>query len=408
MDYDDRTSPTPLREPLSFATVPAEPSQTAPLPRGRSPLPMLLFAVALVGTLFLGIPWLAGRVQYSLVHAEEQAKHDVAVEALKTLSMSDLREAFRQVPKVVGPSVVHINTTQMVGQRSDDEMRNLYGNRRHQTRGQGSGVIVDAEGYIVTNFHVIDGASEIEVVLSDQRRVVGRVIGADPLTDLAVVKIDADDLVASPWGDSDELEVGELVWAVGSPFGLAHSITFGIISAKGRSGLNGNIHQRFLQTDAAVNPGNSGGPLFNAEGRVVGINTAIVGPSYLGISFSIPSNMAREIYEKIREKGVVERGWLGVALNDLDEDAAKTLGLNNVQGALILKVFAGTPAAEADVRAGDVVVRWNDTEVSQSSDLSLAVAETEIGSIAKMVIVRSGQQQTIDVTVGVRPQTWQR
>ena len=369
---------------------------------------MLVFTVTLVAGLFLGIPWLAGRVQYSLTHAEQQAKHDVASEALKTLSMSDLREAFRQVPKVVGPSVVHINTTRIVGRRSRDELHQLYGDQPYQARGQGSGVIVDAEGYIVTNFHVIDNTSEIEVVLSDGRRVAGSVIGADPLTDLAVVKINAADLVASPWGDSDELEVGEPVWAVGSPFGLARSVTFGIISAKGRSGLNGNIHQRFLQTDAAVNPGNSGGPLFNAEGKIVGINTAIVGTSYRGISFAIPSSMARKIYEEIREHRVVQRGWLGVALNDLDEQTAAKLGLSDARGALVLRVIAGSPAAKAELRVGDVIVRWNDTPIEQSSDLSFAVAETEIDSVAKMVMFRSGEEHSVDVTVGSRPQTWQQ
>ena len=205
---------------------------------------------------------------------------------------------------------------------------------RWETGGQGSGVIIDPAGYILTNYHVVRGANEIRISLSDGRKVDANLVGRDAATDLAVLKVAADGLLAAEWGDSNDLEVGALVWAVGSPFGLQRSITFGILSAKNRAGVAGTVYQDFLQTDAAVNPGNSGGPLVDARGRVVGINTAIVGEAYQGISFAIPSSVARGVYERLKTTGRVERaGWVSVSrmsrtrwLNDCDFPRSRERG----------------------------------------------------------------------------------
>jgi serine protease Do len=198
-----------------------------------------------------------------------------------------------------------------------------------------------------------------------------------------------------------------MVWAVGSPFGLERSVTSGILSAKNRAGLAGTAYQNFLQTDTAVNPGNSGGPLVNADGRVIGVNTAIVGDVYQGISFAIPSNVAREVYERLRDDGSVTRGWLGVQLEPMTEQHAKDLGLPDAKGAYIADVVnqanGGSPAAKAGIQAGDVVLKWNEQAVIGPADLSNLVAKTPVGSSATVLIVRDGQERTLSVTVGVRP-----
>jgi S1-C subfamily serine protease len=221
-----------------------------------------------------------------------------------------------------------------------------------------------------------------------------------------VLKIDADKLTPAVWGDSDAMEVGALVWAVGSPFGLERSITSGILSAKHRAGMAGSLHQDFLQSDAAVNPGNSGGPLVDNHGRVIGINTAIVGDAYQGISFSIPSNVAREVFERIKADGMVRRGWLGVQLAEMTEEQATELGLAKVTGVYIVGLFQqpdGSPAQRAGILGGDVILRWNDREVSRPADLSRLVARTEIGSTAKVVVLRNKQELPLEVIVGERP-----
>jgi S1-C subfamily serine protease len=220
--------------------------------------------------------------------------------------------------------------------------------------------------------------------------------------------VPANNLAAAEWGDSDRLDVGSLVWAVGSPFGLQRSITSGILSAKNRAGMAGRVYQDLLQTDAAVNPGNSGGPLVDAHGRVVGINTAIMGESFQGISFAIPSRVARQVYEGLKKDGHVERGWLGVGLGDVTEELAPQLGLSNPSGARILAVYTDaaqpSPAQKAGLRADDVVVRWNGLAIADAAALSLSVARTEAGSTAEAVVVRAGKTFTVKIVVGRRPQ----
>ena len=244
----------------------------------------------------------------------------------------------------------------------------------------------------------------MEVDLPDQRVVAATVVGADKLSDIAVLKIQADGLTAASWGDSDKLEVGDPVLAIGNPFGLARTVTAGIISAKGRHAVIEDLsYQDFLQTDAAVNPGNSGGPLVNMQGHVVGINTAIVGPTYQGIGFAIPSAFAQEVYQTLKSSGKMSRGWLGVATQALTPALAKQFGLPDSNGALVASVVAGSPAAAAGIEPGDVIVRWNDHATNDPMELALAVAATKPDSTATVELIREGKKNSIKVEVRERP-----
>jgi S1-C subfamily serine protease len=236
-------------------------------------------------------------------------------------------------------------------------------------------------------------------------------VGTDALTDLAVLKVEDGDLVAAEWGDSDSLDVGALVWAVGSPFGLQRTITSGIISAKHRSGMAGEVYQDFLQTDAAVNPGNSGGPLVDARGRIVGINTAILGESYRGVSFAIPSSVARQVYNRLKTGGQVARGWLGVELRPVTDEDVFTLQLPDKTGAFVerlptrvMGVAIPSPAKDAGMQPGDVVIRWNDRRIRQPSELIRLVAMSDIGSSATVILLRGGREMSLTVKVGGRPE----
>jgi serine protease Do len=276
--------------------------------------------------------------------------------------------------------------------------------RLRQQLGQASGVIVDAEGYIVTNYHVIASADEIQVKLADGRTFVAEVVGDDARNDLAVLKISADKLIPAPWGDSDQLQVGEMVWALGNPFGLDNSLTFGIVSAKARRvPIARDRYSEYLQTDAAVNPGNSGGPLVNMKGEVVGINTAIVGPTFQGISFAIPSNRVRSVYEKIKETGSIANGFLGVDLMNLNPLLAQRLGIDQFEGALVRGVVIGSPAEKAGVEPGDFIVAWNGEKLADAQQLSQSIADTAPGTRATMTVIRNGEEIKLEVTVGRRP-----
>lgn len=348
-------------------------------------------------------------LQYASSYAQEKAKVDAALEGLEKLNLDELSTAFRLVAQRVGPGVVQIRTLLTAGENTIEERMFPFGPQlRVPAQGQGSGVIIDSEGYIVTNNHVIEGAEEILVRLSDGRELSAQVIGADILTDLAILKVDADDLIAIPWGDSDVLEPGDMVWAVGSPFGLERSVTFGIVSAKGRNGAASQF-QEFLQTDAAVNPGNSGGPLVNIKGQVIGVNTAIFGQSYRGISFAIPSAKAKSVYERIREDGKVARGWLGIVMRDITPQMALEMDLAEAGGVLIRSgrggipdVIPGSPADRGGIQRGDIIVGWNSQPVRNTAALSQLVADTEIGSHAKVELIRAGRHLTLDVVVAER------
>jgi serine protease Do len=370
----------------------------------------LVWLMAILGLMVgirYGVPQFAEEVQYSITRGRERAQFEQAGRELQDTPLAAMSRAYQMVSKRVSPSVVHINVTSTSRPVSDESLGPMFPSpRRRESSGQGSGVIVDSAGYIVTNYHVIRDATEIEVGLSDGRRLGAQLVGTDPATDLALLRIDADRLTAAEWGDSERLEVGSLVWAAGSPFGLQRTITFGILSAKNRAGVAGNAYQDFLQTDAAVNPGNSGGPLVDEQGRVVGINTAIVGEVYQGISFAVPSNVVREVYERLRLEGKFARGWLGVEMDEVTDELADRLGLNVPQGAYVVKlvdIIGNSPARSAGIKSGDVIVRWNDNDIVNPATLTRLVGKTQIGSEARVVVVRAGNQLELNVAVGERP-----
>jgi len=268
-------------------------------------------------------------------------------------------------------------------------------------RGLGSGFVINADGYVVTNNHVVDGATEIRVKLADGRELAGRVVGRDPRTDLALLKVDAHGLPTIPLGDSAALKVGEPVMAIGNPFGLEQTVTTGIVSATGRV-IGEGPYDDFIQTDASINPGNSGGPLINARGQAVGINTAIVSRSggSVGIGFAIPVNLAKPVVSQLASAGHVTRGWLGVGIQPLTADLAKSFRLSQTDGALVTSVSAGSPAAKAGLKQGDVIVEYDGRPVGRAGDLPRAVAETPVGRAVPVKVVRDGKPLTLTATVG--------
>lgn len=384
------------------------PTSQPPPPRR----PTLLISILVALIVVLAVPYIAERVQYALARGKLRARADVAAEQLQKLSetaglvtLADTSRVFSLVAQKVEPCVVHIDVEQPGDNGNEDLVFMMPPGRAAPLHGQGTGFIVDTKGYILTNRHVIRNATEIRVNLADGRTIDNvQLVGDDELTDLAVLKISASGLSAVDWGDSDDLDVGDWVLAVGNPYGLDRTVTSGIVSAKQRRKITqGTSYQDFLQTDAAVNPGNSGGPLVNLLGQVVGVNTAIVGRAFLGISFAIPSEVARNSYDQIIKNGHVERGYLGVGFEELDAQTAKQLELKDQHGAMVNEVVAGSPAEMAGIEQWDVILEWNGREVVDPTDMMLAVAGTEVGSKAKAVVWRRGQKISLDVTVGRRP-----
>ncbi|MEX2476620.1 DegQ family serine endoprotease [Marinobacter sp.] len=272
-------------------------------------------------------------------------------------------------------------------------------------RSMGSGFIVSSDGYVLTNNHVIEGADEIVVRLSDRRELPATLVGTDSRSDMAVLKIeDGDDLPVVKVGRSRELKVGEWVLAIGSPFGFDYTVTAGIVSALGRS-LPTENYVPFIQTDVAINPGNSGGPLFNLDGEVVGINSQIYTRSggFMGVSFAIPIDDAMNVFRQIRDNGTVARGWLGVLIQEVNRDLAESFGLKRPRGALIAEVMAGSPAEDAGLEAGDIVLEYDGDAVELSSDLPPMVGRTAVGDTAKLTVLREGDEITLDVAIGKLP-----
>jgi len=268
----------------------------------------------------------------------------------------------------------------------------------------GSGFIISDDGYILTNHHVVAGAEEIEVRLSDRRHFEAEVIGSDPGSDVALIKIDATDLPTAKIARKGDLQVGEWVLAIGSPFGFDHTVTAGIVSAKGRS-LPSENYVPFIQTDVAINPGNSGGPLFNLDGEVVGINSQIYSRTggFMGLSFAIPIDLAMSVADQIRETGSVARGYLGVLIQDVDRDLAESFGLEQPRGALVSQVLPDTPAAQAGVQAGDIIVSFNGRTINSSSELPPIVGTSRVDADATMEIIRDGRQQELKIRVAQLP-----
>ena len=270
-----------------------------------------------------------------------------------------------------------------------------------QARGLGSGFIIDPAGFVVTNNHVVENASKVTVRLQDGRELPAEIRGRDPKTDLAMLKVDAEgDLPAVTWGNSDDALVGDWVVAIGSPFGLGATVTAGIVSARARD-IQAGPYDDFIQTDAAINRGNSGGPLLNLDGDVVGVNTAILSPVgvNIGIGFAVPANLAKPIVQQLRESGTVERGWLGVQIQPVTPEIAEAVGLDDPRGALVADVTPDSPAAEAGVRVGDVVLSFAVSEVDELRDLTIAVAQAPIGTAADMEVLRDGQRVTVSPTI---------
>ena len=336
-------------------------------------------------------------------------------------SLAASNETFIRIVKAARPAVVNIVSVATSSARSspahpffnDPFFRRFFGDEfgrqfqqpERRQQGMGSGVIVSSNGYIITNNHVIDQADEIRVVFGDKREFQGTLIGTDPKTDLAIIKIDATDLPPLPWGDSDQLQVGEMVLAVGNPFGLNQTVTMGIISAVGRANMGIVDYEDFIQTDAAINPGNSGGALVNLSGQLIGINTAIFSRSggYMGIGFAIPSRMAKAVMTSLIEHGEVIRGWLGVSIQDLNPTLAEQFDAPDTKGVLVGDVIEDSPAEEAKLQRGDIIRQYRGGAVNDAVHLRSLVAETSPETSVPLIILRDGQSQTITVKIGTLP-----
>lgn len=335
-------------------------------------------------------------------------------------ALQSLQDAFVQVAQSVRPAVVNVSTTQRPrpreGRRApqvppqfreffgEDFFERFFGDPPQRERASlGSGVIVDKRGYILTNNHVIEQADEIEVRLSDRRKFTAKVVGKDPKTDLAVVKIDAPaDLPVAKLGDSTKIRIGEWAIAIGSPFGLDQTVTVGVISAVGRSDVGITTYEDFIQTDASINPGNSGGPLLNLYGEVIGINTAIVA-SGRGIGFAIPISMAKEIKDRLIAQGKVVRGWLGVGIQELTEELAGQFGVKPEDGVLVGNVMKDSPAERGGLKPGDIIQEFNGTKISDVHQLQREVAQSLVGSQARLKVMREKQPMMLTIVLGEQP-----
>jgi len=355
-------------------------------------------------------------------NVKSPAVENPAVQAVMPVSTNpsavDLSNAIAKVAKDAIPAVVHIEVTQrqevnnpFLPFENDPFFHYFFDVPRHMPRkfkrelkGLGSGMIMDANGHILTNNHVVAGANEIQVLLADGQRYPAKLVGTDPKTDLAVIQIKADEkLPYVTFGDSDEMNVGNWVVAIGAPQGLDQTVTQGIISAKHRRGiLDPSSYQDYLQTDAAINPGNSGGPLLNLQGKVIGVNAAIVSESggFEGIGFAIPSNMAVHIADALIKNGKVERGWLGVSIRDLTPDLQKSMKLNVSKGALIAEVVKGSPADKAGLQKNDVVTAYQGKEIPDASSLQDQVANTSIGQEITLTVLREGKSRDFKIKIG--------
>lgn len=320
------------------------------------------------------------------------------------------RNWIEEVAEQVLPSVVNISSVKKVTVNrsplfSDPFFRDFFGDgipRERVQQALGSGVIVSGDGYIVTSNHVVSGADEVEVRLSDERVFTAKIIGNDPKSDVAVIKIDAKDLPVIKIGKSSNLRIGSYVLALGNPYGLAGTVTHGIISALGRSGLGITEYENFIQTDAPINPGNSGGALVNMDGELIGINTAILSQTggNIGIGFAIPVDLVMDIVESLRKYGRVVRGWLGVTVQEITPEIAEAMELKTPRGVLIADVIKGSPAAEAGIRQGDVVVSINGKEVNDPSALQFLVSEIAPGTKVPVTVIRNGSRKSVTVTIG--------
>jgi len=361
---------------------------------------------------------LGGSLAFHTGPAKGTEVRTVGKEAAATTNAVELSRNFEAVARDVERAVVNINTEQIIhntGIGMEDPFRQFFGEnpfgsffnqmpRDLKQKSLGSGFLVDPSGYILTNNHVVENASSIKVKLDDGKTMDAKVVGTDPQTDLAVLKINGTGYPTLQLAKSDQVQVGDWVLAFGSPFGLQKTMTAGIISAKGRV-IGAGPYDNFLQTDAAINPGNSGGPLVNLNGEVVGINTMIASDNgdFQGIGFAIPSTMADQVYSQIVKSGKVTRGWLGVTIQSMTPELAKSFGLGADAGVLVADVQANGPAAQAGLQSGDIIMEYNGRKLHGANDLSLAVADTNVGAPANLKVLRNGKELDLEVKVGERP-----
>jgi serine protease Do len=340
--------------------------------------------------------------------------------------MVSMATSFAPVVKTAQPAVVSIASTKVVKAPSGDEglspffndpmFRQFFGDgagprsrpgqpREHREQGLGSGVIVNSDGYILTNNHVVDGANDIKVITSDKRELKARIVGADPKTDVAVVKVEAKNLPTLAFADSSQAQVGDIVLAIGNPFGIGQTVTMGVISATGRGNLGIEDYEDFIQTDAAINPGNSGGALINTSGQLIGINTAILSRAggNQGVGFAEPANLAREVMTQLLKSGKVSRGYLGVLIQPVTPDIAKAFNMADARGALIGEVSADSPASKAGLGQGDVITELNGARVDDSRELRLKISQFAPGTVVKLKVVRDGAPRDVSVTLGELP-----
>ena len=342
----------------------------------------------------------------------------VSAEAEQTnsyLGLEALGNSIADIAEKVGPAVVNIDTVRMVTTQfpsfEDPIFERFFGRdfeefrRAIPQKGTGSGFIINQDGYVLTNEHVVRKADKIKVTLSDGREFDGEVIGSDVTSDMAIVKIKADHLPMVALGDSDKLRVGEIVVAIGNPYGLQQTVTMGVVSAKGRSiptGIEGHVYKDFIQTDAAINPGNSGGPLLNTKGEVVGINTAII-PYAQGIGFAIPIKIAKKNIDDLINLGKVRRSWLGVYIQEVTPEIAEQFNLTEAKGVLVGDVIENSPAEETGIKTGDIIKKVNDEEVNSPEELQGKISNIEIGKEANIEIVRNGKTISFVVKIGEMP-----
>ena len=388
---------------------------------GASPVFRLAELFGLLIGAILALTLASSAVAQGVAGAEQTLSPPAA--SASAAAIAERPQSFADLADRLLPAVVNISTTQTV-RRTDmpgpdipqfppgspfrDFFDEFFNDRQtpegvpRQATSLGSGFIISEDGYVVTNFHVIRGADEVTVLLQDETALPAEVIGTDDRTDLAVLRVRTDrPLPAVPWGDSEAMRVGDWVIAIGNPFGLGGSVTAGIISARARD-IRSGPYDDFIQTDASINRGNSGGPMFNLDGEVIGINTAIFSPSggSVGVGFAIPSSLALGVVDQLIEFGRTRRGWLGVRIQTVTGEIAESLGLEEARGALVASVTATGPAEDAGIRAGDVILRFNDREVEEMRRLPRLVAETQVGSTVDVIVWRRGEEQTLQVRLG--------
>ena len=383
---------------------------------------VLVLGIGLGVGVTMTLPKIGGPWAYAIEKAEASAAYD------KLGETDHLSRSFQHVAQALRPSVVSIRSVRKVRAANParpnearpeipEELRRFFDDDTFerfleprapegsfQRQGMGTGIIVSEDGYILTNNHVVRDADEVEVILSTNRKLKAKIVGTDKATDVAVLKVEASGLAAARLGSSENMKVGQWVLAIGSPFGLDQTVTAGIVSAKGRANVGITDYEDFIQTDAAINPGNSGGPLVNLQGEVIGLNTAIASRSggSTGVGFAIPSDMVRRIMESILDKGRVDRGWLGVGIQDLNEELAKSFGLTSTRGALVGGVLPDGPAAQAGLKSGDVILKVGGKEIRDANHLRHLIAGIAPSKKVKLEVFREKKSIDMEVVIGLR------